>query len=157
MDKQLVPPYAKTRHVIVNKAIQGLDQLPFELSYIFAWHINVYPILDTSIVAHKPYGYDFEVSQSQMNDLIYYLDTAYANQEFVTFWQLEDLFEADKLQMWDRDRLINACRYLYMKRTYSRSFWQSLLAFMPEESITHMITKQFSHDELGFTWGCLVA
>ena len=105
---------------------------PFSDDYFFAWSSGVYPY-GSEIDFHKPFGSEFQVSQSQMEDLAELLDKRWMKNNPMTFYELEDHFggKHEMTNGWDRSKLIRACRYFHLKGLFrGHEFWETMLKKM---------------------------
>lgn len=141
-------PYDHMRHSILQTASAGIKRSPFNNAYLFSWSAGVYPMLDTTLDMHKPYDQFFTVTGEQIHELASFLEQIWLKGETVTFWTLEELFEAHFILEWDRQKLIDGCRYLRLGNLCDDSFWQAMIQKATPDSEQQFITRPFIEDEL---------
>lgn len=139
------------RNTILQTASTRIDASPFTPAYLFAWASKVYPLHDDDCKCHQGYENCFTVTKGKMAVLFGFLTTLHHDGNTVTFWQLEELFEAHLLEEWDRAMLMDACRYLYLTACFPQAFWQAMLRFVSPESEPHTIHQPLTPTEL---YGC---
>jgi hypothetical protein len=97
--------------------------------YLFAWQESVYPYFDQAVTWHKPFADQFDIGAKPLQELWRYLDAKWRGKEPVTFYDLEDKYEVKGYpEFWSRERLINACRYMYLRDVFNADFWEGFLA-----------------------------
>ena len=140
--------FLQVRQNILQTAIPNMSKSPFNRIYLFAWYVGVYPLLNTIDKCDEAYQNQFNVTGEQMHELANYLDQAWTNKTEVTFHELEQDFEHQELTDWNREKLIDGCRYLYMCDMYNYKFWHGLLSITTPQSDLHIIKKGFMMNEL---------
>ena len=140
--------FQQMRHNILQTASVNLKKSPFDEAYLFAWLSGVYPIYSQHLNMYEPYEDFFSVNYQCIKELNEFLECLWLNQEYISFWQLEDVFDAHLLELWDRDRLINACRYLYLNDCFDNLFWWEMLRQLTSDSIVNMIRLPLQQEEL---------
>ena len=127
------------------------DKIPDD--YAFAWDHAVYPTCTHNEIV-EAFEDDFEVSKDMMSELCKKLEEHWdhGNGPGITFYELEYHFEINEGQTeWDRLKLINAIRYLYLHSRESGIFDQDLFESIvrgstaPVEANSYM--RPFDRDE----------
>lgn len=110
---------------------RGKQLLPDAISaeaeaYLYAWSARVYPIFEQAHDFHLPYAKHFHVSRDMMGELADAL-----HNEAPTFYGLEGLLRvSDGYRGWDRVLLMQACRYLWLASSRTRTpQWERLIAW----------------------------
>lgn len=94
-------------------------------SNVFAWQTDVYPFhdIDQEYWA-EPFKEHFAVSPSMIEELAEYLDEIWRKDDSTTFYELEERYRVrEGTTGWDRPKLINACKYMFIRGMFDNSFW----------------------------------
>ncbi len=123
-------------------------------SYVYAWFAGVYPLLNESAPWHQAYEGLFEVRATHLRELYQFLSECYAKGEPPSFFQLEEHYGIRGAQrpglIWEQSTLIRACRYLYLREEFSRSFWTTMLSGDQHPMEAEMIEEKFDRDSYFF-------
>ena len=87
---------------------------------------------------------NFNIEGKHISELAEFLTTIWNKNETISFWHLEDLFNDDKGNEWCREKLIGACRYLYLNHFFDQVFWQAMLQYMTPDSPVNNIVLRHS-------------
>lgn len=116
---------------------------------VFAWLYEIYPFHD-SAQEHwaKPFATHFSISPSMMEELAGFLDGLWLNRKTITFYELEDHYQVRQGRTkWDRAKLINACRYMFLEDMFGAEFWEGLLAPVEHPTEAKIINLPFDRDK----------
>jgi hypothetical protein len=107
--------------------------------YVYAWEESVYPLYDEAAPWHEPFADQFAIGRDAVNELGKFLDKRWREGSVPTFYDLEDHYDVlSGSSSWDRIRLLQVCRYMFLHRMFDDEFWNQLLAPMkhPAEAST---------------------
>jgi hypothetical protein len=95
---------------------------------VFAWQHSIYPFHDhQQEYWAEPFESYFEVNRQMIEELAKFLDDTWLKSETITFYELEKTLQAGVVSNWDRSKLIDACRYFFLRKMFDDNFWQALL------------------------------
>lgn len=117
------------RFNILSSVKADFDNSLFSTSYIYAWESSVYPLFNNGASWHKPFGAQFAVSESEVDELSGILDQSWNKKDKLTFYGLEDRLGVRgsiSSSRWERSKLIRACRYMYLEELFDKEFWATL-------------------------------
>lgn len=107
-------------------------------AFVFAFAYEIYPAFDlTKEQWAEPFEPCFEISKEMMLSLYGYLKDLWQRNEKLTF---NDLEKAYKSKDWNREKLINACRYMFLSEMFLEH-WESLLSGDDNPVEAKQITK----------------
>jgi len=114
---------------ILIAACQSGGELLFSDANVFAWDREVYPFHESQQETWAtPFSDSFRVGKEHIEELAGYLDDSWLKEEVVSFYSLEERYEVSHSQNnWDRTRLIDACRYMFLRDMFDDKFWEGLL------------------------------
>lgn len=116
--------------------------------YIFAWDAGVYPLFDDGAESHVPFANQFRIPREMVEELSKHLDDCWLKKKVPTFYQLEDYYGVRLgRSSWDRAKLINTCRYMFLKDLFDGQFWKTLLTAMDHPTEASSITRKFSVED----------
>lgn len=93
-------------------------------AFVFAFIYDVYPAFCTGHESWaEPFEPCFEVSKEMIVDLHSYLEDQWKRNQKLTFNELEKAYRSKE---WNRDKLIYACRYMFLNEMFLDQ-WESLL------------------------------
>jgi antitoxin MazE len=125
----------------------------FSDSYIYAWDRGVYPLFsDTDgSVSRKPhelYEEFFRTSKQEVEFLTKRFNSAWDNNEKLTFYKLEDELHvySHSVSGWTRRKLLNISRYLFLENCYDAAFWENLTLNGACPSEAHSIRREFDRE-----------
>ena len=119
------------------------------VSYVYAWDHRLYPMQDDTDGIAQSFETCFDIDEAQVYELARFLDDRWRERKPITFYQLEDHFDArGRGERWCRVKLINVCRYFFLKSHFDKKFWENLLAPMEYPSEAASIAWD-SSDEMG--------
>lgn len=117
------------------------------LSYVYAWDWRLYPMQDDIDGMAKSFESCFDIDEAQVYELARFLDDRWLGKRPITFYELEDHFEArGRGDRWDRVKLIGVCRYFFLKNLFDQGFWDQLLAPMEHPCEAVSIASNPSED-----------
>lgn len=98
-------------------------------AYQYAWDHGIFPAFDEEIEYHQPFAQQFRVSKNEVLELGAFLDEKWLAESPITFYELEDHYgvKYSTHTMWDRVKLLNVCRYMYLKHMFDDVFWANLI------------------------------
>jgi hypothetical protein len=117
------------RFNILSSVRVDLENSRFSPSYIYAWESLVYPLFNDGASWHKPFGSQFKVSESEVDELSKILDESWNKKDKLTFYELENRLGVRgsiSSSTWERSKLIRACRYMYLEDLFDKDFWTTL-------------------------------
>lgn len=148
MENTKLTQFNNMRQHIIQTTSSGIQHSPFDDSYIFAWSAGVYPAFNTAIDMHQPYEPLFNISKCNIYELASFLEHIWNKGEIVSFWQFEQLFKAYINRAWNRQKLIDGCRYLYLTDFFDKNFWNNMLKGVTAEPELLAITRPLENNEL---------
>lgn len=118
--------------------------LPAE--YVLAWMVGVYPIDHGAATFHEPYRHLFMVTAPMMESLTELISSHWAGAEPLSFREIEKQL-IDKDGIWDRRKLIKACRYLRLCDSVAEvhgdgALWESLVSGSDSPSEARAILRE---------------
>lgn len=114
-------------------------------AFIFAFAHDVYPAFnfDHELWA-EPFAPCFSVSKEMITSLGNYLEDFSVRKQKITFYQLEKAYRSKD---WDRDKLINACRYMYLNEMFAE-LWSTILTPSEHPVEAGIITKELDRADV---------
>jgi antitoxin MazE len=116
---------------------------------VFAWQHNVYPFNDhTQEHWAEPFTAHFQVTKVMITELADFLDKLWLKKKTITFYELEDRYELSRgSTKWNRNGLIDACRYIYLQEMFDEQFWKALLTPMEYPTEAGIIVSPFDRED----------
>ena len=97
-------------------------------AYVHAWEAGVYPFFDESMQLHQPFEQEFEVSAEMVEELSKFFDQKWLEKKVPSFYETEAFYDVWRDRgHWDRVKLMNTCRYMFLKGLFDQGFWSALL------------------------------
>ena len=142
------------RFNILNSGRADMNASPFSTAYIYAWESGVFPAFNEGADWHKPFPEQFNVSEDEVLELGKLLDDKWLEKTPITFYELEDHYgvrgSTHSSGNWDRIKLLNTCRYMYLNSMFDDSFWSSLTENGKCPSEAHSICRPLSETDVYF-------
>jgi hypothetical protein len=117
-------------------------------SYAYAWENSVYPFLSDSAKWHQPYKNQFDIKDELLYELEWLLFSWWEEKTPVTFYDLEHHFGGGNEYIWNRSRLLRACRYICLAEHHNNGLWDALLSQCPAEA--QGINRKFDAGDVYF-------
>lgn len=130
----------------------GIHHNKFTDAYLYAWSEGVYPYFedtDGSVLKmpHETFPDSFLITKECIEELFIFLRKKWDDKSVPTFYELEDTY----LSIFDRDVLVNVCRYIYLQRnTFDEDFWVRLIAPMEHPSEAQYVVSVFDREDTCF-------
>jgi hypothetical protein len=115
------------RFNILNTSRPSLKDSPFSPAYIYAWENGVFPAFNDGADWHKPFAEQFDVTEDKINKISEFLDEKWQAKTPVSFYDLENHFDAKGSSNLDRVKLKRACRYMWLNEMFDDLFWSTLV------------------------------
>ena len=142
------------RFNILSTAVNGGEDWPIRPAYVYAWWSGVYPLFDEAAQWHNPFPGQFKVSKGEVDELTTLLDDAWTAKKPISFYEVETALgiqgSARSSSNWQRWKLINACRYIFLCSSFDNDFWMALLknGECPSEALGLARSMKISEIEL---------
>ncbi len=127
MDEIKQALYQQMRFSILITASRDREASPFSDAYLYAWDRGVYPLHDGG-EWHVPHEKQFRVRETEIEELNLFLAKRWDDKQPITFYELEDHYDARSSGPWDRPKLIFACRFISMHDLFDKICWHELRA-----------------------------
>lgn len=143
------------RFQLLSHYVQANDDVnSFTPSYAYAWSELVYPIFGESASWHVPFKACFKTTEEATEELYDFLCDLFDENKTITFYELERHYgisgSTSSGEVWNRHRLVSACRYFYLHDTLSSEFWSALLKNGDCPSEAHSISRKFTKKDIYF-------
>lgn len=139
------------RFNVMKSFVENSEGRNFTPSYVYAWDQGVFPINDTGADWHKPFADQFEISESQIAEVLKFLDEVWLEKKTISFYELEDHYEVRLGGAWDRSILLACCRYLWLHgHLFDDNFWAALVKNGECPSEAHSICRPLRADDVYF-------
>ena len=133
MSEHLAAIYQSMRLQVLTLEDNYVPGYGTDSSYKFAWDNEVYPFYHQGVRFHEPFETEFSVSGNQVKEIAELLDSKWLEKEKITFYELEELYEKYGSYL-DREKLVDICQYLHLKRKFNDDFWKGFLSDSPLEA-----------------------
>jgi hypothetical protein len=137
-------------HLLTASLLPGAQEAITD-AHAFAWQNDVYPFHDhAQEYWAEPFSAHFKVNKQMIEELATYLDDLWLKKKTVTFYELEDRYQVSLGSTdWDRCKLIDACRYMYLRSMFDEAFWNGVVKPMEHPIEAKSIVDKFDHaDEM---------
>jgi hypothetical protein len=92
----------------------------------------------------QPFSSSFSVTSEMLSQLGFFIEQAWMKRKSRTFYEIEKEFDGDP---WNRAKLINACRYMFLSERFS-GVWEDCLKDGDCPIEAKSITRKFDRKEL---------
>jgi len=113
-------------------------------AYAYAWKAGVYPMFDDGASLHIHFADQFKVSEDMMDELSKHLDDCWQEKAVPSFYELENHYKVRSGRtVWDRSLLLRACRYMFLRESFDKCFWEALLRGTDHPTEAKSIIRNF--------------
>lgn len=134
--------YVQMKLTVLATTLNGETGCPFSRSYLYAWDSDVYPLCDDGAPWHAAHEEQFRVRKAALEELYMHLNEQWYAKQPVTFYELETRYDARSGRgVWDRGRLVHACRYLFLSECFNAAFWAQVTENGTCPTEAHGITR----------------
>lgn len=112
---------------------------------LFAWSHDIYPAFGMAEdELAEPFAENFSVTREMIEKLGEHIDKTWVKRSSFSYYELEREFMSP---MWNRGKLVNACKYMYLRDMFG-GFWERFLEDGDCPIEAKIITKAFDRSEL---------
>jgi hypothetical protein len=119
--------FQQMRFSILATGLSSEGESPCSTAYLYARSRKVYPALDAGLDWHLPHEDLFDVREAELTDVLKLLELHWGDKKRITFYELERHHDARGAGLWSRDKLVTACRYVFLSRRFDPLFWTTLV------------------------------